>query len=341
MRELTLVLPGILWPADTAAEIVRGLDLTALERLLHDGTASVCLPMTAEQAVCAEWDLDPASTPYAALRRLGEGATADEHVWMCADPVHMRIMRDMLVLDVPESHGIEPGECAAMLESLNATFSDIGRFECCLPHHWYVQMTTQPAATMHSVSHVLGRNLESFMPAGADGAAWRRTINEIQMLLHGHSVNALRETAGKAPINSLWFWGAGRLPQSLPHVFDAVHADRGLARGLAQLSETNAMPVPTGFAELAATASGERVLVLVDALERPALQRDVDTWRDAMDGLEANWFAPLYEAASRVRIRLVMLGDTARIDLACRARRWWSPRRSRGLADFIRTHQPT
>ena len=44
----------------------------------------------------------------------------------------------------------------------------------------------------------------------------RMLLNEVQVLLHQHPLNAARQTRGLPPVNSVWFWGAGRLPAPGP-----------------------------------------------------------------------------------------------------------------------------
>ena len=45
-----------------------------------------------------------------------------------------------------------------------------------------------------------------------EGRRWRALLSEAQVVLHNHPLNAQRVAAGLAPVNSLWFWGAGALP---------------------------------------------------------------------------------------------------------------------------------
>ena len=52
--------------------------------------------------------------------------------------------------------------------------------------------------------------------ASGEGAErWRALLNESQIVLHNHPINAVREARGAVAVNSLWFWGAGTLPDSV------------------------------------------------------------------------------------------------------------------------------
>ncbi len=60
---------------------------------------------------------------------------------------------------------------------------------------------------------VLGKTANPYIEQSRQVLPWYRLINEIQMFMHQHAVNAERMRQGKLAINSLWFWGAGECPQ--------------------------------------------------------------------------------------------------------------------------------
>ena len=59
---------------------------------------------------------------------------------------------------------------------------------------------------------VLGEDLFAHLPEGDLGRRWRALLTEAQVVLHNHPWNAMRASLGKPAVNSLWFWGAGALP---------------------------------------------------------------------------------------------------------------------------------
>ena len=61
----------------------------------------------------------------------------------------------------------------------------------------------------------LGEDLLGHLPDGPEGRRWRALLNEAQILLHTHPRNAERIAAGLPPVNSLWFWGGGVLPDAV------------------------------------------------------------------------------------------------------------------------------
>jgi hypothetical protein len=64
---------------------------------------------------------------------------------------------------------------------------------------------------------VLGKSVNPFIEQSRQVLPWYRLLNEIQMFMHQHPVNAQRLRQGRLAINSLWAWGAGVAPASPPN----------------------------------------------------------------------------------------------------------------------------
>jgi len=69
-------------------------------------------------------------------------------------------------------------------------------------------------------------------------------MNEAQMLLHEHPVNAGREARGELALNSIWFWGGGVIDASKARPFSTVVGDDPLTRGLALAAGIPARALP-------------------------------------------------------------------------------------------------
>ena len=63
-------------------------------------------------------------------------------------------------------------------------------------------------------------------------------------MLHNHPLNAQRIAAGLAPVNSLWFWGAGALPDHVRTRFAGVRSDDERLQALARWPARVAAPLP-------------------------------------------------------------------------------------------------
>jgi hypothetical protein len=80
----------------------------------------------------------------------------------------------------------------------------------------------------------LGEDLYEHLPQGHDGRRWRALFNEVQVILHQHPVNAERRARGLPPVNSLWLWGGGPLPQRVTTRLSGVIGDDLLLSALAK-----------------------------------------------------------------------------------------------------------
>ncbi|MBK8336923.1 MAG: hypothetical protein IPL03_10140 [Sterolibacteriaceae bacterium] len=342
MRELTLVISGLLWPADSLADACRDLALPALETLLGRGVATTLPPATLDETLAGLWDLPPDSAPYAALRVAGSGGGGEggDACWMCADPVHLRFARESLVLTDRHELDLALGEARELVDALNGAFADVGEFTIATPGEWNLRLNSAPQLVTHSVAQVLGRSIEPFLPGGPDGAQWRRIINEMQMLLHAHPVNQAREAQGRLAINSVWPWGAGSLGERLPLRHQTVFADTPLARGLARASGGTAGHLPAGFTP----AADGSALAVLDSLYYPAVALEVGAWQAALRELETAWFRPLLDALRRRRTshaRIILTGDAACVDIRCGNAGWWKFwQRPLALETFLRQVTP-
>lgn len=335
--QLHLVLPGLVWPSASASGFAAGLQTPALDSLLGHARITRADARGFECWLARLFGLSGETVPLAALRRLGEDDAAPATgEWLCADPVHLHFARERLLLADAGELGITGAEAARLVADLNDFLADepgFGGFETRAPTRWYLRLTSSARASFVPLSDVVGRPVSHFLPEGEDARRWQRIGNELQVFLHNHPINQAREAAGQRTINSLWLWGAGALPGTLAAPAPCVLADDVLARGLAR-----AAGLEPGAPVLAPT--GRDTLVVLDALHRPSLYLDIDTWRSRLLELEAQWFAPLVAALKMRRVttlRISAPGDRQCVTLDIRAgdtwKFWRRPRRLEALTD--------
>ena len=343
-----LLLPDLFWPEQGYPDVYRELEIPALERLLAKGRrqaeSDAETAASAEAWLCRHFDVaKQADWPVAPYSLLADGGEPGSHYWLRADPVHLRLEGNRLLLADSSAFALSQTEADSLADSLNAHFSGDGlAFFPLRPHRWYLRLAQAPALETTALARAAGRSVDNLLPRGTDSPGWRARLNEIQMLLHGHAVNEKREAAGALPINSVWVWGGGALPQAAPAPFHALWSADPFAAGLAQAARSAAHALPADASVFLRQGAGTGVnLILLDALRAPAQYGDAAAWRTGLQQLERDWLAPLLQALRQDRIGMLSLHglgpagalsvEAARGDL----RRFW--RRVRPLADYAAT----
>lgn len=314
---LTVLVPELLVPG-----AVEGLRLPALETLLARAQATRVGARGAAAWLASAWGM-PAPLPVAALTLAADGAPRAGH-WLRADPVHLQVEGDELVLRDTGVLDISAEEAAALLESLRDLFAIDGlEFFAPVPERWYVRVPDGEVPVTTSLDAALDRNIFGLLPRGSGKFNWRSAITEVQMLFAGHEVNRAREAAGRPLVNSVWFWGEGALPAPTAPAFSTVFADDALAAGLARWSGVQARPLAEAFAPRGTSDGTGEALVVFDQLVAPRRGGDLDAWRAAAESLDALCFMPLASALARIGdVRIVLPGprDTAVFALGAHSR---------------------
>lgn len=331
--QVHLALPGLLWPAKALPDVMFGLDLPVLSWLLGRGRRRHVSPLTFEAWLSRRFGHDAAEPPAAALRLLGEDGEPGSADWICADPAHLAFEHGHPMLADPAQLDLQADEIAELAVALAPTFSALGKFSLRSSGHGYIELAAPAAIVATPSSAIIGRGAAALLPRGPDAARWVRFANEAQIVLHGLALNRRREEAGLPTVNTLWFWGAGRLPAAKPSTYTKVGGGGTLARGLARHAGVPWQP------ENSALPPAGSTLLIDERLLAPAQQLDAHAWREAMLTIERERLAPLATALRRGRLQslaITGLGDEITLDIELTrgdARRFW--RRPRALTDAI------
>lgn len=336
---LTLYLPGLFSMQDNGHAGDRRW--RALETLLSRAEpGDRGFPQGYEEGLFALFDLerpDNADLPVAAVTRMLDMGVIDSDWWLRADPVHLSFDRDRLILADAQKLEITPEQAARLVAEIMEVFSTDGwLLKAPHPARWYLKPKRAPQLITSPLSQVVGRDIRGFLPRGPDEKPWQTIMNEIQILLHSSTVNVEREKEGKLPVNSLWFWGSGRLPRITPVTWTSVWSNEPVSLSLAKLSGTPATGLPEGYADWRrqAEATGDHLMVLDEAHDA-TLYADVPRWQEALGKLETNWMEPLWRDLKAGALeRATFITDAGRsFTLSSgQARRWW--RRRRPLASL-------
>lgn len=176
-----------------------------------------------------------ANVPAAAITREFLAGDAAGATWLSADPAW--VQPDMNGVRLLACGQLQLGmdEAQALAAPLRSVFDEAGmQLEISTPDRWHLKLPANtPLPAFAAPEQALGEDLSQHLPQGVEGRRWRVLLNEIQVLLHQHPLNAERRTRGLAPVNSLWLWGGGNLPDHLKSNLHGVISDDLLLRALA------------------------------------------------------------------------------------------------------------
>lgn len=271
------------------------------------------------------FDVLPRGWPVAAVTRQRDAGDAINAVWLRADPAYIRPdLSGARLMAYGNALALGPADVDALLPPLKPLFGDFGfLLDAPLPSRWYLRLPVGARVpAFASPEDALGADLLDQIPASesdvaratADSRRWRSLLSESQVLLHNHPHNAQRIEAGLAPVNSLWFWGAGVLPDHVRSGHTALLSDDESLAAFALMAGATVAPLPPRWED----PEGDSLVDLRDARDLALLQ--------------AEWFEPMLDslAAGRVDSTVLDFADGSRytIQTGNRWRFWRRPLRS-------------
>ena len=165
----------------------------------------------------------PRRWPMAALTRQYDVKDAANYSWLRADPAHVRAEMGVVRLLNCGNLGLTQEEADAFIKPLKILFGDVG-FPLSAPHpsRWYLMLPKESKLPeFQTPDMAIGADIFSQFPSDDTAKRWRALFNEAQITLHNHPLNAGRIQKGLLPVNSLYFWGGGLLPDQVK-----FHADK-------------------------------------------------------------------------------------------------------------------
>lgn len=267
--------------------------------------------------------------PSAALLMKANHRYHDDRYYIQAAPVHLEADLDHAVLTPAADISITEKEAAALCETLSTHFDEDGlSFDMLSKDQWVVSSSEAILISTTPLSEAIGRNINFLLPRGENSGRWKKILTEAQMLMHSHEVNERRNDSGLMTINSLWFYGAGRLPAPQGKGSQATAADRAegisicsnddMFKGIAGQIACEFQPCETvqdytdHIRSLNRSKDGKpkigmykHVLHLPD-IEHVVNYTDVTLWKQHLGELLSKWIYPLMSYAAQHDIRLVV-----------------------------------
>ena len=204
-------------------------------------------------------------------------------------------------------------ETELLLGDLNRHLAEDGLvFKAFHPQRWYLHVLderfTKALPLTTPPSEVGAGNIFPKLPQ-SDDKYWHQLMNEIQMLLHIHSVNQAREERGQRPVNGVWFWGEqdrswtstalshrdvslGSTVDSTASVLPTSVQGGGIT-GQVIASATKARWQKGADTNLASVPDSGDVLVILDQLQSAVVAEQPQLWQQALSS-----FCLLYTSPS-------------------------------------------
>ncbi|MDA8127089.1 MAG: hypothetical protein M0Z73_00110 [Betaproteobacteria bacterium] len=290
---MLFLIPHLFPPARLLEAAAPNLRLPALQTLLARGARRPCPAGGTEAAVCEALGIARQQDwPVAPVTLAADGGIAGESFWLRADPVHLRVMRDRIVLADSSALALTQPEADAFAAAIGQHFgADLSPMPL-HPKRWYLRLDHAPRLTTTPPSVAAGRDIDPVLPQGEDAMQFRARLNELQMLLHDHPLNLAREARGELPINALWLWGGGREP-ACAAANASLYARDTEIQALGAFCGAHVLPLPERLETRLLETEG---LMLLDQLTLAGRHGDAYAWREALRELEQDWFEPLLGA---------------------------------------------
>lgn len=254
------------------------------------------------------FQLLPRGWPVAALTRHRDAGDAMLSAWLRADPVYVRPdINGARLLAHDHALQLDQDDADALLPALRPLFGDTGfTIDAPTPTRWYLRLPRESKLpTFAEPAEALGADLFEHLPEGPDGRRWRALLSEAQVVLHNHPHNATRIAAGKPPVNSLWFWGGGILPDHVTTPHASVASDDATLLALASAAGAQVPAPSAGF-----------VPAMTDGLHDLRAMRNAAT-------LASDWFAPAIAAVWRGELERLRLDFEDGTGLIIERRQRW------------------
>ncbi len=262
---------------------------------------------------------------------------------MRADPCFMVADRDQIVLARTGDFELSFEEAILLADEINSFFKNYDdenfwTLKVVSPQRWYIISDKPIDISSVPPEMVIGQSVKPFLfsnqklkeEASHDTRHWLSLFNEFQMILHQSEVNKIRTQEKKTPINSLWFWGAGKgidHPSfSLNDEFAIqMYSNNPFVQSISQLVEGKCSELPLKYEQCTDSAS-KKIIYVIDDFYQAINNKDIFTWIGLLDQFNMNYLTPIVDAIEVGSIHQVeVVSPSGRSLLVSKKllKRWW------------------
>jgi hypothetical protein len=221
----------------------------------------------------------------AALRMWGQTGDRPSAWIAAAEPVYLEPRLDHLCLHSQSSESVPTSDLRPLFDHLQRSLADDSEFGFARIGAYGYISAVDPMATASLPAYAIDQQKpDEFMPSGEAAASYRNLISEVEMALHDHEVNQVRQAIGLAPVNSLWLWGGGAAPEQTTAPHPPLFADDPLLKGYWYSRTGVVAPWPGTIAQcLEASVAGFVAVVPNSEDDEENLHRCLDELRAALN----------------------------------------------------------
>ena len=229
-----------------------------------------------------------------------------------ADPCYLHADRDRLLL-FTDDLALTHDESTELINEIQPLFEEFnGRLSQSNAENWVLNLDSMPNIDFSALVEVSGKGIENALPKGENQQDWIRLWNEVQMSLHNSELNQRRVDNHKLPINSIWFWGAGRFDLKL-NTWTEVQGQSVL---LKQLAEKSQCPLVSTTDYSVSRLSSGNTLWLADELDLE------DDWLSQLEHFDESVLKPLWNqcrkaGVSKIEIQIPDFGSYKLAPMDC------------------------
>ena len=305
MTQLDLVIPGLCGPLPDIDRL-DSKSIHALVAFLAKADRKVVTQKSFHDVLASLFSLSEIKPfPAAALSLLASNQYTEHGFWFHVDPVHLQADVDHAILR--DTHGLDLTlqESESLIEELNEHFKADGiRFLMVDKDSWFLNVSDHEKVSTTPLNEVISRNVYSFMPQGEDALFWKKFMNEVQMLMFQSQVNEQREQNNKLPVNGVWLWGEGALPDRTELQAMEVYSKHSLVKGLSALNNFNCHTIADVKTFIEHISNQGNNLLVLDDLFNVTCYGDVMEWQTSFNELYVSWLEPLLAWAMKNKIKI-------------------------------------
>jgi len=329
--KVQIVLPGLFdLPLEEFEPGLLANDLSHLNRLLRLATPQSTQSYSIDEILKTALGIEgPAGLPLA--QAFARAEDQEPGHLLLSQAIHLQAGLHSAVIVPVQNNQNDFQDIDIIIKDLNDIFNVYCNITA-VTEGLYLMHLKEFAAPTHypHILSVLGKTANPYIEQSRKVLPWYQLLNEIQMFMHQHEVNAERVSRGLLPINSLWCWGAGAVPQGFNAKLDWYCDDPVLNQfarslGLNPESCANITRVDNSVDAILIDLRLIELLKTGTAAELDQLLLDIDR----------KLLKPLLEAAAKGRSHLILrAGYELDFELKPTARmKFWRPHRN--LSNWI------